>query len=516
MRRSFPTPFLLHDRLRDVAAACPDLVAVISESKSHTYRELLETSTQFARCLQDAGVKRGDRVVLQLENTWDCACAIYGTFLAGCVVTAVSVQTLPGKVAFILEDCDARAFVAEARLVEALHEQEGVPSGVRLLLARGRVPESASAVALDVAIASAEPSIREVDSIPVDLAALIYTSGSTGTPKGVMVTHANMTFTAESISRYLELTTADRLHGFLPLAYGYGLYQLVGAVHVAATVVLERSFAFPAHVAERALEEKVTVFAGVPTVFAGLLAVARRTGLQLPEVRCVTNAAAAMPAEYVPALAELFPRARIYLMYGLTECQRVCFLDPALTLEKPLSVGRAMPGTETIVLDDQGEQVEPGEVGILHVRGPHVMRGYWGRQDLTDEMLVDGPTPGETMLCTQDRFTVDEEGLLYFRGRGSDMLNVGGQKVSPFEVENALRALDGIYDVAVVGMPDAVLGETVVAFVVREGDAALDEQDIRRRCRGKLEGVMVPSRIEFIDELPTTPSGKVAKSELRQ
>ena len=512
MNHGLPTPFLLQDRLRDVETAHPDRVAVLTESSSHSYRDLLQTATRFARCLQDAGVQRGDRVVLQLENSWDCACAVYGTFLAGGVVTAVSVHTALEKLSFILDDCDARALVAESRLVDALDEAGGAPPGVQLLLSRGQPDDPAHS--LDRALAAAEPSIQQVRQIPFDLAALIYTSGSTGSPKGVMVTHANMTFTAESICRYLHLEASDRLHGFLPFAYGYGLYQLLGAVHIGASVVIEPSFAFPARVAERADAAGVTVFAGVPTVFAGLLRLARETGLRLPRVRCVTNAAAALPPEQIPPLHEVFENARIYLMYGLTECQRVCFLDPELTRVSPTSVGRAIPGTEAIVLDDDGDPVRPGEEGVLHVRGPHVMRGYWRRPELTAETLRDGPITGEQMLCTHDRFTVDEDGLLYFRGRGSDIINVGGQKVSPFEVEGVLRRIDGILDAAVVGVPEEALGEAVVAYVVAEDDR-LDEREIRRRCRGKLESFMIPSRVEFVAALPTTPSGKIAKRELR-
>jgi long-chain acyl-CoA synthetase len=505
-----PTPFRLQDRLRDVEAVHPDRVAVVTESGLHTYRELLERSSRFAHCLQAAGVERGDRVVVQLENSWDAACAIYGTLLAGAVLTPVSVQTPPAKVAFVLEDCDARALVAEARLLDDVDLT--LPEGMRLVLRRS--PAGGGAGALHDALEGAEPSVVDTGQIPNDLAALIYTSGSTGSPKGVMVTHANMTFTAESICRYLELDGDDRLHAFLPFAYGYGLYQLLCSVHVAAAAVVEPSFAFPHRVAERAEAEGVTVVAGVPTVFNGLLRAHEESGLRLSRVRCVTNAAAALPSHLVAPLHGLFPNARVYLMYGLTECQRVCYLDPALARERPMSVGRAIPGTEVLVLGDDGVPVRPGEEGVLHVRGPHVMRGYWRQPELTAETLVDGPVAGEKMLRTHDRFTVDEEGLLYFRGRGSDVVNVGGQKVSPFEVEGVLRAMDGVRDVAVIGVPDAALGETVVAYVVVDGGAASDARALRRFCRGKLETFMIPSRIEFVDALPMTPSGKVAKREL--
>jgi acyl-coenzyme A synthetase/AMP-(fatty) acid ligase len=202
-------------------------------------------------------------------------------------------------------------------------------------------------------------------------------------------------------------------------------------------------------------------------------------------------------------------------MYGLTECKRVSYLAPELVDSKPTSVGKAIPGTEAMVLRPDGTPVDPREVGILYVRGPHVMAGYWRKPAETAEMLVDGPVPGERMLCTQDNFTVDEDGFLYFVGRTDDIIKTRGEKVSPSEVENALFGVEGVKEAAVVGVPDEALGEAIRAFVVLDNGARLGEQDIIAACRARLENFMVPRDVVFLQELPTTTTGKVRKQSLR-
>ena len=203
-------------------------------------------------------------------------------------------------------------------------------------------------------------------------------------------------------------------------------------------------------------------------------------------------------------------------MYGLTECKRVSYLEPELVHEKPTSVGKAIPGTETFVLDAAGRPVEPGETGVLYVRGPHVMAGYWRQPELTAEMLKDGPVPGEKMLCTHDFFTVDEDGCLYFLGRSDDIIKTRAEKVSPLEVENALYAIGGIREAAVIGVDDDVLGQAIRAYVVLEDGVELTEKEVIAGCRTRLESFMVPREVVFLAELPKTTTGKIRKKGLAE
>jgi acyl-CoA synthetase (AMP-forming)/AMP-acid ligase II len=331
-----------------------------------------------------------------------------------------------------------------------------------------------------------------------------------------MQTHQSMVFAAGSLIEYLRLSADERILCVLPLAFDYGLYQLLMSIQLGATLVLERSFTYPAQIFARMQEQAATVFPGVPTVYAMLISSHGRTPLCFPQVTRVTNTAAALPDEFVAKLREIFPNALIYRMYGLTECKRVSYLEPELAGEKPGSVGRAIPGTEIYLLSPDGKPVPPGETGILYVRGPHVMVGYWNRPDLSEHMLKPGKLPGERVLCTQDFFRMDAEGFLYFQGRSDDIIKTRGEKVAPVEVENALHSIPGVREAAVLGIPDALLGEAIRAYVVVEPESNLNDKQLRVACAARLENFMVPKEFVFRPELPKTATGKVSKKLLLQ
>jgi acyl-coenzyme A synthetase/AMP-(fatty) acid ligase len=259
----------------------------------------------------------------------------------------------------------------------------------------------------------------------------------------------------------------------------------------------------------------VTVFPAVPTIFSMLLSMHKRKPIRFPAVTRITNTAAALPPEYIKSLKEIFPSALIYKMYGLTECKRVCYLDPEKIEQKPSSVGQAIPGTEVFILDDDGKKMNHGEIGILHVRGPHIMLGYWNQPQQSNAVLKNTSLPGEKMLCTNDWFRMDEDGDLYFIGRSDDIIKTRGEKVSPVEVENVVHGINGVLEVAVIGEPDEILGEAIKCFIVLEEGANISIRDIKKICTEQLENFMVPKYLEIVAELPKTNTGKIAKSGLR-
>lgn len=516
---------LLHDALLASADREPAKVAVIAGGVRQTYGTLLDQALRLARSLQDNGVRRGDRVAVFLDNSWDAVVAIYGTLLSGGVLTAINPQTKAEKLAYMLADSEACALVTERSLAPVfLAALDDAPT-VRCIISSGGLPDDpggdaprfhGATLSFEQALAatSAAPASRGV--ISIDLAALIYTSGSTGNPKGVMLTHQNMVFAAGSISEYLRLDATDRIMNVLPFAFDYGLYQLLMTVLMGATLVVEPSFVYPVPVLKRVIEHEVTVFPIVPTIGATLLSLNRSGGWTFPTVRRVTNTAAALPAEFIPKLAAVFPNALIFAMYGLTECKRVAYLEPERVREKPTSVGKAIPGTEVFLLSPDGAPVPPGEPGVLHVRGPHVMLGYWKQPALTDHMLKPGRLPGERVLCTHDIFSMDADGDLYFIGRTDDIIKTRGEKVSPIEVENVLHRIAGVREAAVIGVPDEALGEAIRAFIVLDDGATVTEQQVKRECLSRLESFMVPRDVLFVGELPKTATAKVSKRLLRE
>lgn len=516
---------LLQDSLTKSADTKPDKVAVITGDERVTYAELQERAQRFANLLQERGTRRGDRVAIFLENSVDVVAGIFGALYAGAAFLIVNPQTKEDKLRYVLADSGAVAVLAEGRLAQAVNNLMATPEAAlpdlkTLITASGAVDGAASAEDQTpgftvVELASwGDTQVANPGTIPLDLAALVYTSGSTGNPKGVMLSHENMVFAQQSLVEYLRLDESDRILNVLPLAFDYGLYQALMSVFLGATLVLERTFAFPSAIVKRVIDEEVTVFPGVPTVFATLLALHRSTPIAMPSVRRYTNTAAHLPDEYVPGLLEMSPEALVFKMYGLTECKRVCYLEPELVLSKPMSVGKAIPGTETYILGEDGAAAKPGETGTLYVRGPHVMMGYWNLPAETAHMLKEGKYPGERVLCTHDYFRKDEEGFLYFMGRSDDIIKSRGEKVSPVEVENAISALPGVREVAVIGVDDAVLGQAIRAYVVLHEDASYTEQAFRRAAMARLESFMVPRDVVFVADLPKTATGKVRKKSL--
>jgi amino acid adenylation domain-containing protein len=513
---------LLHEAL-ELSAARPGFagkVAVVVEGKPYTYGELSDQALRLSAALRARGLTRGDRVAIYMDNTWPCVVSLYATLLAGGVFSIVNPQTKADKLEFILNDSGARILLTDGHLAKEFLPALPLVRQPLTVIASGQLPpqlpQGQSIEAFDDVVRNAPAGVATRDIIPLDLAALIYTSGSTGNPKGVMQTHQSMVFAAGSLIEYLRLSDEDRILCMLPLAFDYGLYQLLMTIQLGATLVLERSFTYPAQIFARMQEQAVTVFPGVPTIYAMLISSHGRTPLEFPQITRVTNTAAALPDEFVVKLREIFPNALIYRMYGLTECKRVSYLEPELAGEKPGSVGRAIPGTEIYLLSPEGKPVPPGETGILYVRGPHVMVGYWNRPDLSEHMLRPGKLPGERVLCTQDFFRIDAEGFLYFQGRSDDIIKTRGEKVAPVEVENALHSIPGVREAAVVGIPDPLLGEAIRAYVVVEPESNLSDKQLRVACAGRLENFMVPKEFVFCPELPKTATGKVSKKLLLQ
>lgn len=501
---------LVHDSLLESARLFGAKEALVAEGKRLTYAELLDQSLRLARSLQDLGLQRGDRVAVFMDNGVDAVVSIYGIWAAGGVVMVVNPQTKADKLAYLLSDSGARILLTHENQKRTAHSSvKGMTAGVPALVVSGASGAGASSFADLVTKGPPEP--RDPKTLATDLAALVYTSGSTGNPKGVMVTHQNVTFTLGSLTEYLRLSSDDRILNLLPLAFDYGLYQLLMAVRLGATLVLEQGFGYPAVIEQRMQDEAITVFPGVPTVYSTLLS---RTGTTFPTVRRVTNTAAALSSELLPALQMKFPQALIFKMYGLTECKRVCYLEPEEAFTRPDSVGKAIPGTEVFLLDADGNPVGPNQPGILHVRGPHVMVGYWNKPAETAHMLRPGRHAADRVLCTHDVFRMDEDGYLYFVGRTDDIIKTRGEKVSPVEVENVLYGVPGVRDAAVIGIPDPLLGEAIRAFVSRSPGSQVGEREIRRACQERLESFMVPKEIVFLEDLPKTDTGKVRKKSL--
>jgi long-chain acyl-CoA synthetase len=506
---------LLHQFLESSIAQRPEKIALICDSRSYTYAQIGAMATQLAADLQHRGVQRGDRVALFLDNSIELVVGVFAALKAGAVFMPINPLTKTDKLAYMLNDARATALITHAALSSAYTGALAQNESVRCCVVAGReLGSDPRCVTYPEFEPGHAPALKDPELIDQDLASIIYTSGSTGDPKGVMLTHLNMVSAAHSVSTYLGLRDDDVVICVLPLAFDYGLYQLLMCARVGATLVLERSFSFPIKVLEKMQSTRVTVFPGVPTVFSLLMNVSTLPHYNLSALRAITNTAAALSEDHIRKLRGLFPQAQLFSMYGLTECKRVTYLPPEQLDIRPTSVGRGMPNEEIWLVDEAGNRLPNGGTGELVIRGSNVMRGYWEKPEQTAKRLKPGPIPGEMVLYSGDIFHTDNEGYLYFVARKDDVIKSRGEKVSPREVENALYALDGVYEAAVIGVPDALLGQAVKAFVALKQGYDYTERDVIKHCLSKLENFMAPKYVEFVEALPKTDTGKIKKTGL--
>lgn len=507
---------LLQNFLEASSRQLPDKAALVCDGQRYSYAQIDRMATQLAGFLRHRGVQRGDRVAIFMDNSVETVIAVYAALKAGAVFMPVNPLTKQDKLAYLLNDSRASVLLTHAALQDAFSGALANNHSVHTCLVVGelrrahtdpRVLSYANAAGVNV-------ELTDPGSIDQDLAAIIYTSGSTGDPKGVMLTHLNMVSAANSVSHYLGLQRDDVVLCVLPLAFDYGLYQVLMSFKLGATVVLERSFAFPVKVLEVMARERVTVLPGVPTIFSLLMGIKTLSQNDLGALRMITNTAAALSEQHILELRALFPQATLFSMYGLTECKRVTYLPPEQLDIRPTSVGRGMPNEEVWLVDETGQHLPNGSTGELVIRGSHVMRGYWEKPEETAKRLRPGPNPGEMVLYSGDIFRTDAEGYLYFVARRDDVIKSRGEKVSPREVENVLYGMQGVHEVAVVGVPDPVLGQAVKAFVALRPGFSYSEREVIKYCLGHLESFMAPKQVVFVDALPKTDTGKIKKTGL--
>jgi len=511
----------LEEFLEQTAARTPDKVALISGSRHVTYREIETEANQIAHGLIARGVQRGDRVVLFLDNCVEAAVGVWAVLKAGAVFVMANPTTKPDKLAYLLNNSRASCIIAQTKRLRSCGAIWAETPHLRNVVVVGDPADVADCThsmtgwsnLVAENIEKTQPPVKSC--IDVDLAALVYTSGTTGNPKGVMLTHASMVAANRSITTYLRNTPDDIVLNVLPLSFDYGLYQWLMCCNFGGTLVLEKSFTYPHAVLDRMVKLGVTGFPIVPTIVAILLQL-DLTKYDLSKLRYFSNTGASFPVEYILKLRKLLPEVTIFSMFGLTECKRVSYLPPEEIDRRTDSVGKAMPNCDTMILDDEGNELGPNEVGELVVRGSNVMNGYWEAPELTAQRLKPGKIPHEMWLYTGDLFRSDDEGFLYWVGRKDDIIKSRGEKVSPREVEDVLHQHSDIAEAAVVGVDDAVLGQAVRAVVRLQPDAELTVRDVQSHCRSFLEDFMVPQQVMFQDALPKTANGKIDKKLLVQ
>jgi len=488
----------------------PDRIALSFLQSSVSYGELTAHAGQIAAHLLRCESRQDDRVLLVGDNSLFWAACYLGALQAGLITVPIPAQSSVGDLTSILRMSGAKIVCAQASVATA---HASAFSGAHLITDRDilPIPHVLSQVSFST-LHSAERPLLDYASVTRDqLAALVFTSGSTGQPRGVMISHSNIIANTESIIAYLSLTAQDRMMAILPFHYCYGASLLHTHLRVGGEVVVDNRFMYPETVLQRMIETKCTGFAGIPSHFQILLRNSSFKRKGFPSLRHMQQAGGYLAPIFVQELKEILPHTKIYIMYGQTEATaRLSYLPPDILEAKLGSIGKGIPGVTLRVLDGQGRDVRPGEVGEIVAEGPNVAKGYWQEPNESADVFRNGS------LYTGDLARVDEDGFIYIVDRAKDFLKCRGEKVSCRQIEGVLLECSEIVEAAVVGIPDDVLGEAVKVFAVpRNTNIDGLEERVASFCRTRLALHQLPKQIVILRSLPKNSAGKVMKGVLK-
>jgi amino acid adenylation domain-containing protein len=527
--------YLLQQLLTDAAARQPQRVAVAADGCLLTYQELDRHSNKLARVLLRLGVAPGDRIGVLAPKSAAAVIGVYGALKAGACYVPLDPKAPSGRLSHIVRDSGAAVILAdEASTPHAATLADAVPQSALIELGvpgRAAREKPASARAQGAVIVpwsavlgeSAEPLAGE-RVIETDLAYILYTSGSTGTPKGVMISHRNSLTFVEWAAAAVGLSEQDRVCSPAPLHFDLSVFDVFASCRAAACVVVlpDGAATFPMSIARWLEAERISVWYSVPSVLTLLACYGSPRQFNLSSLRTVIFAGEVFPPKHLARLIAELPHARFLNWYGPTETN-VCtaFEVPAGWADtEPPAIGKACANTDVFAVTREGSRVScSGEVGELYVRGPSLMRGYWGQPAKTGEVLVRNPFRAEhdeLVYRTGDLVTLDPAGNYAFLGRRDSMVKIRGYRVELGEVEATLYRHPAIREAAVLPVPDELLGSRLRAVVTADIDSNLTRQNVLDHCRRWLPAYMVPDIVEFHDAMPRTSTGKVDRAALAQ
>lgn len=498
---------LVHGFLESSARQYPNKAAIIHGERSATYAEIERLSNRIACLLVQSGLLKGGRVLTVMENSIENVSAYYGILKAGGVCVEIHDRSTLPETQYSLNNSGSRICILSKTASSRL---EGIDCPLVISMGPMNPNPGQTIIAWDEtsSMPDAAPPVA-VDGN--DLAAIVYTSGSTGNPKGVMLSHRNLCTNTQAIVSYLDLRDADRIMAVLPFYYVYGKTLLNTHFMVGGSVVINNRFVFPNAVIKEMVAREVTGFAGVPSTFAMLMNRSIFTTTPIPTLRYVTQAGGAMAPALTRRLIDHLGPTRFFVMYGATEASaRLTYLPPErLVKDKLGSIGIPIPGVTITIRDDEGREIANGEPGNICAQGPNIMQGYWQDPEETAKALKPWG------LVTGDLGHFDAEGFIYLTGRKKEMLKIGGERVSPKEIEDAIIASGMVHESAVIGRPDELLSEVPVAYVVPMDENTFDLEALKASITVRLAGHKHPRDWFVLKSLPKKPSGKIDKEALK-
>ncbi|MCP4004187.1 MAG: long-chain fatty acid--CoA ligase [bacterium] len=491
------------------AQLCPGIEAVVEVERGRrfTYAELNIRTNRAAHALLERGVKKGDRVALLMMNGVEYLESYFAAAKIGAVMVPLNWRLVPDELEFIINDSGSTVLIFDDAFESAVLELQGRKTTVKHWLSAGEGAPGTGIESYDAAVDAASEEEPEITASDDDLLFIMYTSGTTGLPKGVVQTHSTTIWASITVNMTADMRYRDRYLQVMPLFHVGALTPATGVIHRGGTLVVMRAFD-PNAIFDVIANERITTGLAVPAMLQAMWASKKREGADLSSIRWIMSGAAPVPVSLIEKYAEI--NIEIQQVYGLTEtCGPACLISPEEALAKAGSTGPAFLHTDVRVVSDAGQDVGPGEIGEVIIRGPHIMTEYWNRPEATAETIRDG------WLYSGDLATVDKEGFVYIQDRKKDMIISGGENVYPAEIENLLSGHPKIKDVAVIGQPSERWGESPLAIVVPADGEFPEAQDVLDYCNGKLAKFKMPRGVEFVEEIQRNPSGKILKRILR-
>jgi acyl-CoA ligase (AMP-forming) (exosortase A-associated) len=513
----------LHDIVAESATRCGDAPALTFKDATVTYARLWQDIAGFAAALERLGLGRGERVGVYLEKRIETVVAIFGASAAAGVFVPINPLLRPKQVGYILDDCSVRVLVTSAERLELMRDELEHCASIEHVIVLGGTPEPAPRLRCELVAwdeLAAGDAMPHRGGIDVDMAAILYTSGSTGKPKGVVLSHRNLLAGGESVSRYLGNDADDVILAALPLSFDAGCSQLTTAFTVGAHVVLV-NYLLAGDIVRLCAKHRVTGLTCVPPLWIQL-ADQEWPADAIAGLRYFANTGGRMPRATLERLRAIFPDAKPYLMYGLTEAFRSTYLDPAEVDRRPDSIGKAIPNAEILVVRSDGSLCDAGEEGELVHRGALVAMGYWNDPERTAERFKpapgrDGAIPTEEIaVWSGDVVVRDEQGFLYFVGRRDEMIKTSGYRVSPTEIEEVAYGTGMVRDAVALGIDDPRLGQRILLAVSPANGRDFERDLLLSALKQQLPLYMVPKEIVVRPALPRSPNDKFDRNRLRQ
>jgi acyl-CoA synthetase (AMP-forming)/AMP-acid ligase II len=496
--------------VRRAAERHGDKPALIFEGQKISFRQLNSRVNRLAQALLSLGARKGDKVGLLLANSLEFAETFLAVAKMGGIAVPLNVRLVGRELTYILNNADVRFLFLGQEFIDVIGGiQENLNQVERYIVAGDSSHPSMERY--ETLLARALDKEPEIVVREEDPAAILYTSGTTGRPKGAVITHRNIIWNEINYIIDKDLRVNDIALLVSPLFHAGGLNNLLTHIFLGSTVVLHRTFS-PQAVPEAIEKEKITVIQTMaPTMYNMILQLPDLGRYDFSSVRSVMSGGAILPVETKKKIQQLFPHAGIQDSYGLTEVTSTgTALKPEFALQKIASIGKPFFTLEVRLIDERGEEVAPGQVGEIVLRGPNVMKEYYKDPEATESTLRDG------WLHTGDLAKKDEEGFLYIVDRKKDMIISGAENIYPKEIEEVLYTHPKILEAAVIGVPDPVWGEAVKAVVVLKPGEEMTQEEVIAFCKANLASYKKPRSVDFVSSLPKTAFGKIAKVLLRE